>query len=288
LKIEGFRIVIESPSPGQPQTVIPGTTSVWVAKDPPAGMPERMAADCGLGVSLALTRIPAGSFMMGSPPGEGRDNEKPQRHVTISQPFFMGIFPVTQEQFEAVMGVNPSHFKGQPDSLRRPVENVSWNDAVEFCRKLTNKSGMDVRLPTEAEWEYACRAGVSMPYHTGANLSLKQANYQYSDTQRINDQWVRIDKRQTTPINTYKANLWELQDMHGNVLEWCSDWSSNYTAEPSIDPKGPSEGQQRRLRGGSWENDSDWSRSAHRRAWEPGNRDNATGFRVVITPNNRR
>jgi len=182
-----------------------------------------------------------------------------------------------------VMNVNPSHFKGKSDSPNRPVENVSWNDAMEFCRRLSEKTGATVRLPTEAEWEYACRAGVTMPFHFGANLDLELANFKGTQRDQRTRQIIREDKRETTPMGTYPPNAWWLQDMHGNVQEWCSDWVANYPAGPALDPQGPKNGQQRIARGGAWDLDPSDCRSANRRMGEPGMRRTDLGFRVVVS-----
>jgi formylglycine-generating enzyme required for sulfatase activity len=186
--------------------------------------------------SLEMVAIPGGSFLMGSPPGEGSDNEKPQHQVTVP-PFFMGKYPVTQKQWEAVASLpkiardlksKPSHFKGD----ERPVESVNWYDAVEFCQRLSGQTGRQYRLPSEAEWEYACRAGTTTPFYCGETITTELANYNgnyvYANGQKGSY------REETTPVMQFPPNPWGLYDMHGNVWEWCADtWHGNYTGAPS-------------------------------------------------------
>ena len=183
-------------------------------------------------VSMKFMRIPAGKFMMGSPDGEKdrQPNEGPQHEVAISKPFYMGIYHVTQEQYEAVMGKNPSNFKGQ----QNPVETVSWDEAVEFCKKASEKAGKKVRLPTEAEWEYACRAGSKTRFCFG------------DDDDKLGDfAWYAANSGNTThPVGQKKPNAWGLYDLHGNVWQWCADRydAKYYGNSPKTDPTGPAEG----------------------------------------------
>ena len=229
---------------------------------------ESVTLELGDGASMTLNRVPAGRFMMGSPTTErDRSHDEIQRPVTITKPFYLGIYPVTQLQWRAVMGSDPSNFKG--DDL--PVENVSWNDAVEFCQKLSAKTGRKVRLPTEAEWEYACRAGKTTAFNTGDTLRPDQANFNESR------------KGQTTPVGSYPANALGLFDMHGNVLEWCADWYDNYPAGAATDPTGPAAGNFRVLRGGSWVHGrAEFCRSAGRGLNHPDGRGYTIGFRVAL------
>ncbi len=236
--------------------------------------------DLGRGVTMKLALIPAGEFMMGSPPGEeDRDDDQgPQHHVRITKPFYMGMHEVTQEQYEAVMGADPSHFKGKD----RPVETVSWNDAAEFCRKLSEKTGKTVGLPTEAEWEYACRAGTTTPFHTGETISTDQANY--------NGDWTYgsgrkgVYRKSTVAAGSFAPNGWGLYDMHGNVWEWCSDWYGKdyYDTGAREDPEGPATGTSRVLRGGSWDDGPWYCRSAASGRAGPSNSSLYDGFRVVV------
>ena len=166
---------------------------------------------------------------------------KTQHEVTITKPFYMGKYVVTQEQYEAIMGNNPSHFKG----AQNPVEMVSWDDAQAFCQKLSKKSGKTVRLPTEAEWEYACRAGTSTKYYSGDSEE---------DLKRV--AWYEANSNDTThPVGQKEPNKFGLYDMHGNVWQWCQDWYGDYTANEVADPQGPAQGASRVLRGGSWYHD---------------------------------
>jgi formylglycine-generating enzyme required for sulfatase activity/serine/threonine protein kinase len=231
-------------------------------------------------IGMKLVWIPAGEFMMGSPSNEqGRhSDEGPQHKVTISKGFYMGIYEVTQAQWQAVMGSNPSNFKGN----NLPVERVCWDDAVEFCEKLSRKEGKTYRLPTEAEWEYACRAGTATPFHTGGTISTDQANYDGDYT--YGNGRKGIDRQKTIEVGSFSTNAFGLYDMHGNVLEWCSDWYDEkyYSKSPAIDPQGPSSGSSRVLRGGSWNGYPRYCRSAYRLRLSPVSRGINFGFRVVL------
>jgi formylglycine-generating enzyme required for sulfatase activity/serine/threonine protein kinase len=229
-------------------------------------------------IGMKLVFIPAGGFVMGSPSSESqRDNDEgPQHKVTISKSFYMGIYEVTQEQYQAVMGNNRSYFKGE----NLPAERVSWNDAVEFCKKLSRKEGKTYRLPTEAEWEYACRAGTTTPFNTGETISTECANYYGNYT--YGNGHKGLYRQKTTPVGSFSPNAFGLYDMHGNVWEWCQDRydSKYYSNSPTVDPQGPSKGQYRVLRGGSWLNT--WGcRSALRFKDKPNKRGGDFGFRVV-------
>ena len=235
---------------------------------------ERMTLKLGGGVTLELVKIPAGTFMMGSPTGSGSVDEA-QRRVTISKPFYMGIHQVTQAQYQAVMGSNPSTFRDREDSALRPVENVAWDDAVEFCEKLENLSemtGRKVRLPTEAEWEYACRAGTTTAYAFGDALTEELANFTM----------VPHGGTGTMPVGSFPENTWGLFDMHGNVWEWCADWYGPYPMGAATDPKGVLRGKYRVLRGGSWDDYSLICRSANRGMSGPGLWSNLVGFRIAL------
>ncbi|MCY2928847.1 MAG: formylglycine-generating enzyme family protein [Planctomycetota bacterium] len=223
----------------------------------PIGSPaKQLTLDLGKGIAMKLTLIPAGKFLMGSPAGEKDRNpaEGPQHEVAITKPFYMGVYEVTQAQYEAIMGKNPSVFK----SAKNPVESVSWEDAVEFCKKLSQKTGKTVRLPTEAEWEYACRAGTKTRFSFGdADADLhKYGNY--CDKSNTNGfQWQ--DKAhddghdKTAPVGSYKPNPFGLYDIHGNVDEWCSDWyAESYAKAGTRDPQGPTTGIAYVVRGGCW------------------------------------
>ena len=244
--------------------------------------------DLGNNVKMRLVLIPAGKFMMGSPAteaGRSRD-EGPQHEVTISKPFYMGVFEVTQEQYEQIMGVNPSGFKG----AKNPVEDVSWDDAVEFCRKLSARTGKKVMLPTEAQWEYACRAGTTTAFHTGDALKPGQANAAFPSNPGVWDRimaWVGKSSAQktiqTAPAGSFPPNGFGLYDMHGNVWEWCSDWhAGSYANAKNQDPAGPDSGSYRVLRGGSCDNPQQSCRSATRCGGPPDTRGNSLGFRIAV------
>ena len=183
-------------------------------------------------IGMKLKLIPAGEFMMGSPESvdDADDRAKPQHKVRITKPFHLGVHEVTQAEYEKVMGKNPSNFKG----ARNPVEQVSWKDAVEFCKRLTAKESMTYRLPTEAEWEYAYRAGTTTRYSFGDDPASLGEYAWYGDN----------SEKKTHPVGEKKPNTWGLHDMHGNVWEWCADWYDRdyYADSPADDPLGPEAG----------------------------------------------
>ncbi|MBC5795453.1 SUMF1/EgtB/PvdO family nonheme iron enzyme [Sphaerospermopsis sp. LEGE 00249] len=236
--------------------------------------------DVGNGVKLEMAAIPGGTFMMGSPENEAgrRDNESPQHQVTVPS-FFMGKYPVTQAQYQAITGNNPSRSKGS----NRPVEFSNWNNAVAFCEKLSQKIGKTYRLPSEAEWEYACRAGTTTPFHFGEAITTDLANYYGYST--YGQEPKGVYRKETTEVGSFGvANNFGLYDMHGNVWESCQDhWHSNYEGAPTdgslwLDIE---ENITRTLlRGGSWSNDPDYCRSAFRYIDRPIPFNNF-GFRVV-------
>ncbi len=225
-------------------------------------------ADLGKGVNLEMVLIPAGKFKMGSPASEKgrRDNEK-QYEVTITKPFYIGKYEVTQEEWQAVMGNNPSEMKG----VILPVTRVSWDDCQEFIKKLNANTNGGYRLPTEAEWEYACRAGTTTAYSFGDKITPKDANYWES----------KINK--SVIVGSYKPNAFGLYDMHGNLFEWCEDWHGEYPFTVT-DPKGPATGESRVLRGGSFFNLESLARSSLRYYNSPSYRNYYYGFRLARTP----
>ena len=234
-------------------------------------------------IGMKLVLIPKGTFMMGSPESEeGRQKDETQHEVTISKDYYLGVIEVTQGQYEKVMGTNPSHFQKQfirkSDSSMYPVEQVSWEDAVDFCKKLSElpeekKAGRVYCLPTEAEWVYACRAGSKSAYSFG-ETSKSLGDYAWFD---------RNSKGQTHPVGERKPNAWGLYDMHGNVWEWCSDRYGEYPKVAVSDPVGPREGSVRVLRGGSWCDVAASCRSAIRRRYVPSIRGNDLGFRLALS-----
>ena len=240
----------------------------------------------GDGTQMNLILIPAGEFVMGAPQDEeGRASwDGPQRRVTISKSFYMGVYEVTQEQYEAVMGKNESAFQHSP---KNPVENISWNDAIEFCRKLLAKTNRDVDLPTEAQWEYACRAGSTTPFNVGKTISGDQANYMGTRPCGCGCTGDKpcIDRDMTVPVGTFKPNSFGLYDMHGNVHEWCRDWYgvALYTnAKNNVDPENTTEARDRIFRGGSWIDGPEDCRSAARAGECPDYFSASYGFRVIV------
>jgi formylglycine-generating enzyme required for sulfatase activity len=223
-----------------------------------------------LGAKFVL--IPAGAFMMGSPSGEsGRDaDEGPQRHVTISRPFYMQTTEVTQGQWRRVMGNNPSHFSSCGDEC--PVENVSWEDVQHFIKKLNSMERTDrYRLPTEAQWEYAARAGTTTRFHAGNN-----------DDDLLRTGWLKSNSGlKTHPVGQKTSNSWGLYDVSGNVYEWVQDWFHLYTPGSFTDPSGPPSGSKRMRRGGSWSSIPRFCRSANRDYFGPGERSGLLGFRLL-------
>jgi formylglycine-generating enzyme required for sulfatase activity len=222
------------------------------------------------GTKLRLVLIPPGEFTMGD--DNGAPDEKPAHPVRITRPFYLGIHQVTQAQYEAVMGRNPSHFR--EGGANRPVESVSWFAAEEFCRRLTEKTGQEWRLPTEAEWEYACRAGSRTQFCNGDEESgLNKVAWYLGNSQG-----------RTHSVGELDANAWGLYDMHGNVFEWCQDWgdADYYSKSPKEDPTGPSAGSSRVYRGGCWLNPAPVCRSANRLWDSPTSTLDYLGFRVVV------
>lgn len=226
----------------------------------PVGKLRALAQDL---LSGTYRLIPAGSFVMGSPTRreKGRASDEAQHPVELTQPFLLKTTPVTQGEWQAVMGDNPAYFKGD-DS--RPVEMVSWEDVVCFCDILCAQTGGAYRLPTEAEWEYACRAGA-----TGARYDDLDAVAWYSDNANA----------MTQPVGQKQPSAWGLYDMLGNVFEWCHDRYGQYPSEPQRDPKGSPKGRSRVLRGGAWYFNAKFCRAAQRVRAAPSNRSDSCGFR---------
>jgi len=231
--------------------------------------PQKLAleiVDIGKGVSLELLIVPAGKFTMGSPISEtGRTSNELEHEVTISKSFFLGKYEVTQAQWEAIMDDNPSSEGG----AKLPVTDVSYEDCQKFIKKLNEKTSGGFRLPTEAEWEYACRAGTKTSYAVGERFGKDQANF--------------LDSKIGKPVfvGSYKSNAFGFHDMHGNVDEWCNDWYGPYAKEPILNPKGPPEGKYRVLRGGAFNFDASYQRSAIRNFIRPTDRDHNLGFRIA-------
>ena len=243
------------------------------------GSARQKIEDLGNGIKLAMVYIPGGSFLMGSPQNEaGRsDIESPQHKVTL-QPFYMSKYPITQEQYQAMMGNNPSKFKGE----KRPVENVNWHKARDFCKKVSRKTGKIYRLPSESQWEYACRAGTTTPFYFGETITSELVNYngKYPYAYAPKDQY----RKETTDVGSFPPNAFGLYDMHGNVLEWCRDvWHRNYNGAPTDGSAWETGGDsnQRLLRGSCWGDFSMVCRSARRDFNYVGIHNYFRGFRVV-------
>jgi formylglycine-generating enzyme required for sulfatase activity len=267
------------------------------------GFCEPLGAEADAAPSLTMLWIPPGRFWMGSPEEEPerRGNEGPQ-HLVQLQGFFLAQTPITQAQWREVaswkpakgerawtqkLDPNPSHFKGD----LRPVEQVSWEDAMEFCRRLSQRTGRRYTLPSEAQWEYACRAGTATPFHFGATISTKLANYDGSEV--YGDGEKGEYRQQTMDVASFPANPWGLHDMHGNVWEWCADhWHDNYEGAPEdgrawIDEESKENDDKMNfglLRGGSWSGHPAYCRSAYRDYDRPVYRFYNVGFRVCCLP----
>jgi formylglycine-generating enzyme required for sulfatase activity/serine/threonine protein kinase len=236
-------------------------------------LPGTLDVPLAPGVAIRLRLIPAGKFTMGSPAVEAgmRQADEQQHEVTISMPFYMGVTEVTQAQWQAVMGNHRSSFQGPPE---RPVELVSWNECQQFIERLNESPGgqsLRFRLPTEAEWEYACRSGTTTNHSFGDDFSVLP---DYA--------WLKMSSGGTThAVGELKPNPWGLYDMHGNVFEWCADWYEDYPTSPQVDPLGPASGKDRSLRGGSYNNSPGVHRSARRDHQLPDYRNQNIGFRLV-------
>ncbi len=243
-------------------------------KQPPKPLPKELTVDLGKGVKLELVLIPAGEFMMGSPDSDGTasSDERPPHLVRITKRFYLGKYLVTQEQWEAVMGINPSSVKGP----KNPVEQVSWDDCQAFLTKLNDKlgpKGGKFVLPTEAQWEYACRAKSTTKYYFGDEEKQLGQYAWYIDNAGS----------KTHPVGEKKPNDWGLYDMYGNVWEWCQDWyDAGYYAKPAA--AGPATGSLRVVRGGGWDGPAWNCRSASRVNSRPEARDGDLGLRVCRIP----
>jgi formylglycine-generating enzyme required for sulfatase activity len=251
------------PEPSQGNTGHTAKDGVSIApSSSQAEPPKELTLDLGGGVTMKLVLIPAGKFLMGSPDSEKeRDYDKrPQHEVTISKPFYMGVTEVTQAQYQAIMHRNPSKFR----DAANPVEWISWYDAADFCKKLSGKIRQAVRLPTEAEWEYACRAGSKTKFCFGdADEDLGDYAWYYDNSGRT-----------TQAVGQKKPNAWGLYDMHGNVSEWCSDW---HDRERVADLP-----RERVLRGGNWNCPPGYCCSARRLSYPPTFICAYNGLRVVV------
>jgi formylglycine-generating enzyme required for sulfatase activity len=268
-------------------------TDTWSRSSPEASAPSNEIEN-SIGMRFAL--IPAGTFLMGSPETEeGHEADELLHEVRISRPFRMGIHEVTQAQYERVIGSNPSAFKAGGDEGTRvegldtsnfPVENVTWEEAAEFCRRLSalpeeQAAGRTYRLPTEAEREYACRAGTTTPFYFGDSLSAAQANFAGDSPYGGAEALPGLGR--TTTVGSYPPNAWGLYDMHGNVYEFCADYfaADYYANSPVDDPQGPADGTERAVRDGGVFSIGAYLRSADRFGYAPAERSSSIGFRVV-------
>ncbi|HWW03553.1 MAG TPA: formylglycine-generating enzyme family protein [Candidatus Acidoferrum sp.] len=285
-------------------------STVW--SDPSAPTPGQRfyrAVSVAAPADTNLVFIQPGTFAMGCPTNEAeRISDETQHTVTISRGFWMERFLVTQGDYLAVVGSNPSHFRNGTNAafggtgstitneLRHPVEEVSWNDATNYCALRTQQeragglipTNYVYRLPTESEWEYACRAGTTAAFYLGSSLHSGQANfdglYEYDSSVGTINNPSGIFLGMTTPVGNYAANPWGLYDMIGNVWEWCQDWWGVYPGGIVIDPQGPATGSDRIIRGGHWGDFANYCRSAWRVVDSPDYRAYGIGFRVVLAP----
>ena len=240
--------------------------------------PGDVFKDCSVCPEMIV--IPAGSFMMGTPASDPTryNYEGPKHRVAISKSFAVGKFEVTQAEWRSIMGTNPSHFIGD----RRPVDQISWNDAQALAERLSTRTGKQYRLLSEAEWEYAARAGTTTPFYTGSTITSDQANFEGYYTSYATR---RINQLGTVPVGSFGSNAFGLHDMHGNVWEWVGDcWNKNYhgaSTDGSTNKSGDC--SHRIMRGGSWNDVIEFMRAAHRQRNDSGVRDNSFGFRLART-----
>ena len=265
--------------------VAPAIVGTVCGEEPAKGL----LVDLGGGVAMEFVLIPAGKFLMGDE--AGLDWEKPVHEVVITKPFYLGKYEVTQEQWEAVMGDHSSRFRGP----KNPVETVSWRDCQAFVKKLNARAegGASFSLPTEAQWEYACRAGTTTGWSFGDDAESLDDYAWHGGNSGPTGNPLRqqeanpVVEKKTHPVGGKKPNAWGLYDMHGNVWEWCADWwgTDYYGKSPAEDPTGPQSGASRVLRGGSWlSNPPEYFKCAHR--WNaPGDyyANDRYGFRVART-----
>lgn len=256
----------------------------------PPQFPEKWAREWGedqYGLWMALVFnnvrqvfrwILPGTFLMGSPDSEPERFDSETLHqVTLTQGYWLAETTCTQALWQAVMGENPAEFNADKNN---PVETVSWDDVQNFLQQLnTLIPGLEAKLPTEAQWEYACRAGTDTPFSFGENITPEQVNYNgeypYAGGKK------GLNRKATVPVKSLPANFWGLYEMHGNVLEWCQDWYGDYSNTAETDPAGAENGTRRVLRGGSWDDDGRYARSVYRYRYEPDSRDNHAGFRFA-------
>ncbi len=258
----------------------------------PEGFPYEWASDWGEdshgnwlefsanGITQVMRWIPPGTFLMGSPEGElDRREYETQHQVTLSKGFWLANTACSQALWEEIMGSNPSYFKGGD----LPVEQINTSDVEDFLNQINKrKLGFNLYLPTEAQWEYACRAGTETPFWFGENITPEQANYHglypYADGEK------GLFRNITLPLKTFQPNSWGLYQMHGNIWEWCADRFGDYPTEPVTDPTGPETGEYRITRGGGYFEDARFLRSAFRDVDDPQECNNYCGFRFALSP----
>lgn len=269
------KAIITFVDPNQPNRPLSPVNVRPNQPESPVAASDLLTLDLGKGQKIELVRVPPGEFMMGTADSDQNSgaNEKPQRKVKIEKAFFMGKFEVTQEQWKAVMGTEPFAFR---EELRLPAEQVSWNDCQSFCEKASRLLKREVRLPTEAEWEYASRAGTTKQYGFGNAGDVPGGLGRYA-------WYIGNSDGKTHPVGSRKPNAWGLHDMHGNVWEWCEDvYHETYEGAPSDARSWSGEFNGRVLRGGSWYMDALGCRSAFRQFGDPGGQVNDVGFRIVV------
>ncbi len=234
-------------------------------------------------IGYKMVYILPGTFIMGSPvSAKWRQSDELQHKVTIAKGFYLGITEITQGQWCTIMGNNSARFKNCGDNCA--VAKVSWEDCQEFIKKLNQKEKIDAyRLPSEAEWEYACRAGTDTPFFFGECLSTDQANYR--GNLQLSGCATGKYRGEIIPVRNFPPNAWGLYDMHGNASEWCQDWYGNYPSDSVTDPKGPLSGSHRVCRGGGWNNSAHICRSAYRSLSRPDERNSSLGFRLARISN---
>jgi formylglycine-generating enzyme required for sulfatase activity len=246
-----------------------------------AGPAPELRIDLGQNVAIEMVLIEPGDLTMGTPADQAGlyYDQVPPHRVKITRPFYLGATHVTQAQWRAVTNKNPSYFQG---SDRLPVENVSWLDAQEFLKKLSAADHVTYRLPTEAEWEYACRAGTKTSFNSGGKYVAKKAQQTSHDLDAVG--WYGANSQRVShPVGQKKPNAWGLYDMHGNVWEWCEDWYGTYLAGAATNPRAEATGSARVLRGGSWGYNAGVCRAAFRAWLSPALRRSDVGFRVVLS-----
>jgi formylglycine-generating enzyme required for sulfatase activity len=274
----GFRFArkIQTPTQYLSINIITRTTPPWAAS---IGQDQygEFAICTVKDVVFRMRWINPSEFMMGSPPDEPKRRSNELQHkVILTQGYWLGETTCTQELWQAVMGKNPSYFKG---SLQLPVESVSWNYCMEFIKTINDLlPGLYLRLPTEAEWEYACRAGTQTPFSFGNTITTDHVNYRGDSYAGGKEGKYR---QKTVEVKLLPCNQWGLYQMHGNVWEWCADWYAAYSGETETDPVGPETGVSRVLRGGSWIGFAQLVRSAFRSRYDPGSRFDFIGFRLA-------